>query len=62
MAGDGETSVTAGEASTPSSDASAIVSRSRTGSNGCPGPKSYVVSASSHVTTADPATRAPPMC
>jgi len=51
--------VTAGAESTPSSPASAIVSATRTGASGCPGPKSYCVSASSHATTSGPLNAAP---
>src|ERR1700721_627401 len=58
VAGDGETIVTEGYASTPSSLASSTVSRIRTGSKGCPGPKSYRVRATSHTTAVDPVTAA----
>ena len=55
-AGAGVTTVTPGRASTPSSRASAMVSSTRTGASGCPGPKSYPVSRSSQTSVSEPPT------
>src|SRR6202035_4186824 len=56
VAGGGETMLTVGADRTPSASARAIVSRIRTGSKGCPAPKSYLVRASSQTTAVDPLT------
>src|ERR1700733_2466118 len=56
VAGGGETMLTVGADRTPSASARAMVSRIRTGSKGCPAPKSYLVRASSQTTAVVPLT------
>src|SRR5437764_156323 len=60
-AGTGTVTVTSGRSSRPNSRASAIVSSTRTGASGCPGPKSYPVRRSSQTRVSGQPTNPPPL-